>query len=223
MVPTAPFGSTGHDSSRVISGPRPSRDEPGALDVTLSLLEPAGVNHIDTAASYGDSELRLAPFLARSRGRFFLATKTGDRRAAEARASLERSLERMGIDRVDLIQLHNLVEPEEWDTAHGPGGALRAAAAREEGSCRFIGVTGHGTRIPGMLLRGLERFAFDSVLFPYNFTMLQNPSYRADAEALIGTAPSVGWPSRPSSRWPGAAGPTPIRWAAILVRADRRP
>lgn len=194
MVPTAPFGSTGHDSSRVIFGAAAlggmSQER---ADATLSLLEPAGVNHIDTAAGYGESEVRLAPFLARNRGRFFLATKTGDRAGAEARASLERSLERMGVDRVDLIQLHNLVEPEEWETAHGPGGAVAAlAAAREEGLCRFIGVTGHGTRIPAMLSRGLEHFPFDTVLFPYNFTMLQNPSYRADAEALIATCEERG-------------------------------
>ncbi len=187
MVPTAPFGSTGHDSSRVIFGAAAlggmSQDR---ADATLALLEPAGVNHIDTAASYGDSELRLAPFLTDHRDRFFLATKTGDRTGDRARASLERSLERMGVDRVDLIQLHNLVEPDEWETAHGPGGAVEAlVAARDEGLCRFIGVTGHGTRICGMHLRSLERFPYDSVLFPYNHSMVADPAYRADAEALL--------------------------------------
>ena len=81
MVPTAPFGSTGHDSSRVIFGATALEEmSQERADATLSLLEPAGVNHIDTAAGYGDSELRLAPFLARNRDRFFVATKTGDRR-----------------------------------------------------------------------------------------------------------------------------------------------
>lgn len=189
MVPTAPFGTTGHDSSRVVFGAAAlggmSQER---ADATLALLEPAGVNHIDTAAGYGHSELRLAPFLARNRKRFFLATKTGERSGTEARASLERSLERMGVDHVDLIQLHNLVEVDECDAVHEPGGAVEALAqARDEGLCRFIGVTGHGTRIPGMLMQSLDRFAFDSVLFPYNFTMLQNPTYRADVEALIET------------------------------------
>ena len=194
MVPTAPFGSTGHDSSRVIFGAAAlGRMSQERADATLALLGPAGVNHIDTAASYDESELRLAPFLTQHRGQFFLATKTGDRSGTEARASLERSLERMGVDHVDLVQLHNLVEPDEWATAHGPEGAVAAlAAARDEGLCRFIGITGHGTRIPGMLQRSLERFAFDSVLFPYNFTMLQNPDYRADAEALIDTCTERG-------------------------------
>jgi predicted aldo/keto reductase-like oxidoreductase len=120
------------------------------------------------------------------RGDFFLATKTGDRTGAEARASLERSLERLGVDQVDLIQLHNLVEDDEWEVAHGHGGAVEAlVAARDEGLVRFIGVTGHGLRIPGMHLRSLARFDFDSVLFPYNFALLQNPDYLADAEALL--------------------------------------
>ncbi len=187
QLPTAPFGSTGHQSSRVIFGAAAlgSMSQERA-DATLALLDPAGVNHIDTAASYGDSELRLAPFLAEHRDRFFLATKTGDRSGDRARASLERSLERMGVDQVDLIQLHNLVEPDEWETANGPGGAVEALVrARDEGLCRFIGVTGHGTRICAMHLRSLERFDFDSVLFPYNYSMMQDPAYRADAEALI--------------------------------------
>ncbi|MEM9563068.1 MAG: aldo/keto reductase [Actinomycetota bacterium] len=187
MLPTAPFGSTGHDSSRIIFGAAAlggmSQER---ADATLALLDPAGVNHIDTAASYGDSELRLAPFLAEHRAEFFLATKTGDRTGDAARASLERSLERMGVDQVDLIQLHNLVEPDEWETAHGPGGAVEALTqARDEGLCRFIGVTGHGVRICGMHLRSLDRFDFDSVLFPYNHSLLGDPGYRADAEALI--------------------------------------
>ena len=187
MIETAPFGSTGHESSRVLFGAAAlGRMSQERADATLALLAPAGVNHIDTAASYGESELRLAPFLSEHRSNFFLATKTGDRSGDAARASLEASLERMGVDQVDLIQLHNLVEPEEWGTAFGAGGAVEALAqARSEGLCRFIGVTGHGTRIPGMHLRSLEAFPFDSVLFPYNFSMMSNAAYRADVEALI--------------------------------------
>ena len=132
--------------------------------VLETLLE-FGVNHIDTAASYGESELVLAPWLQRHRDDFFLATKTGERSAEGARASLERSLERMGVDRVDLIQLHNLVDEAGWQTAMGPGGAVEAlAAARDAGLVRFIGVTGHGTRVAEMHLRSLEQFGFDSVL-----------------------------------------------------------
>jgi aryl-alcohol dehydrogenase-like predicted oxidoreductase len=181
------FGRTGHQSSRVIFGAatlgRKTQDE---ADPLLDVLLEYGVNHIDTAASYGDSELRLAPWLVRHRDDFFLATKTGMRTGSEARESLERSLERLGVDHVDMIQCHNLVEPDEWETAHGPDGAVEALVrAREEGLTRFIGVTGHGVRIPGMHLRSLERFDFDAVLLPYNYALMSRDDYRRDAEALL--------------------------------------
>src|SRR4051794_25298304 len=187
MLPTRLFGRTGHQSTRVIFGAAAL----GAMgqeraDATLAVVASHGVNHIDTARGYGDSELRLAPWLAANRGNVFLATKTGERGGSAARAQLEGSLARMGVDSVDLIQLHNLVEPEEWETAFAAGGAVEALAkARNEGLCRFIGVTGHGLRIPSMHLRSLSAFDFDSVLFPYNFVLLERPDYRADVEALI--------------------------------------
>jgi len=186
VISTLPFGRTGHRSTRVIFGAAAlggmSRHR---ADATLEVVDRAGINHIDTAASYGDSELRLAPFLAEHHNRYFLATKTGSRSGSGARAELERSLERLGVDQVDLIQLHNLVEPDEWSAAFAPDGAVAAlAAARDEGLTRFIGVTGHGLRIPHMHARSLAEFEFDSVLFPYNFVLMQNDSYRADVEAL---------------------------------------
>jgi aryl-alcohol dehydrogenase-like predicted oxidoreductase len=186
MLPRSPFGSTGHISSRVLFGAAAL----GAMsqeraDITLDVMLAGGINHIDTAASYGEAEDRLKPFLADHRSDVFLATKTGERRGVDARAELERSLERMGVDQIDLIQLHNLVEPDEWEVAHGAGGAVEALAkAREEGLVRFIGVTGHGVRIAGMHLRSLERFPFDSVLLPYNQLMMQHPQYSAEFEQL---------------------------------------
>jgi aryl-alcohol dehydrogenase-like predicted oxidoreductase len=188
MIPTAPFGRTGHDSSRVIFGAAAlgSMSQTRA-DELLDLLLRHGVNHIDTAASYGDSELRVGPWIAEHRHRFFVATKTGERTGDAARAELERSLDRLRLDSVDLIQLHNLVEPDEWEVAHGPGGAVEALVrAREEGLVRFIGVTGHGTRIARMHLRSLERHPFDSVLLPYSFVGLDDPAYRSDVEDLLG-------------------------------------
>jgi len=185
----APFGRTGHDSSRVIFGAAalwamPVEKAAALLDIALA----AGVNHIDTAAAYGESELRLQPWLAQHRNEVFLATKTGDRDGDGARRSLELSLERLGVDQVDLIQLHNLVEDHEWDVAFRPDGAVAALAkARDEGLTRFIGVTGHGLRIAGMHARSLEHFDFDSVLLPYNFTLLQDVNYRRDVEALLAT------------------------------------
>jgi aryl-alcohol dehydrogenase-like predicted oxidoreductase len=187
VLPTAPFGSTGHESTRLVFGAAAlggmSQER---ADSTLADLARWGVNHIDTAAGYGASEDRLRPWLATHRSDVFLATKTGERDGPGARAELERSLERMGVDHVDLIQLHNLVEPDEWDVAMGPGGALEALdAARSEGLAGAIGVTGHGLRIVGMHLRALERYDFASVLFPFNFVLLEQPDYRRDVEALL--------------------------------------
>ncbi len=187
MLPTRAFGRTGHASSRVIFGAAALGEmSQTRADATMALIDSSGVNHIDTARSYGESELRLAPWLAGNRHKVFLATKTGERSGPAARAQLEESLTRMCVDHVDLIQLHNLVEPDEWDTAFAPGGAVDALAkARDEGLCRFIGVTGHGVRIAAMHLRSLHAFDFDSVLLPYNFVMLERPDYRTDLDALL--------------------------------------
>jgi aryl-alcohol dehydrogenase-like predicted oxidoreductase len=187
MLPLAPFGRTGHASTRVIFGAAALGGMSQArADATLELIAERGVNHIDTAASYGASEDRLQPWLREHRSTVFLATKTGERAGDAARAELERSLERMAVDHVDLIQLHNLVEPDEWELAFSPGGAVAAlAAARDEGLVRFIGVTGHGLRIAEMHRRSLERFDFDSVLLPYNHSLLQLPDYRYDVDELL--------------------------------------
>jgi aryl-alcohol dehydrogenase-like predicted oxidoreductase len=189
MMEHQPFGRTGHDSSRVIFGAAAlggMRQE--RADQVLETVLAAGINHLDTAASYGDSELRLQPFLSDHRDEFFLATKTGERTADGSRRELERSLVRLGVDKVDLIQLHNLVEQEEWEVAHSAGGAVEGlVAARDEGLVGFIGVTGHGRRIAERHRRSLERFDFDSVLLPYNFLMMSNPDYRAATESLLET------------------------------------
>ncbi len=154
----------------------------------LELVDAYGVNHLDTAASYGGSELRLACWLRGRREDFFVATKTGERSGLAARAELERSLERLGVDHVDLVQLHNLVEEEERELAHAPGGALEALiAARDEGLTRFIGVTGHGLRVAGMHRRSLERHDYASVLLPYNPVLLRDDDYRSEVEALLET------------------------------------
>ncbi len=194
MIPTAPFGRTGHDSTRVIFGAAAlgsMRQE--RADEVLDQILGHGINHIDTAAMYGESELRIGPWMAKHRDRFFLATKTHDRTGDAARASLERSLTRMQTDRVDLIQLHNLVEPDEWEVAHGPGGAVEALErAHDEGLVRFVGVTGHGNRIARMHLRSLERHPFDSVLLPYSYAGTRDDGYRADLEELLGVCAERG-------------------------------
>ena len=187
MIDKVPFGRTGHLSTRAILGAAAfgevTQDE---ADAALELAFSQGVNHIDTAASYGDSELRLGSWIRRHGRPSFLATKTGERTASKARDQFHRSLERLNVDRVDLLQLHNLVDPVEWDTALGPGGALESAIqAREEGLVRFIGITGHGLSAASMHRRALERFDFDSVLLPYSYVLAQNPQYKANFDGLL--------------------------------------
>ena len=186
MIATLAFGRTGHESTRTIFGAaalaRVTQDE---ADRTLDLLERHGVNHIDVAASYGDAELRLAPWLTTHRDRIFLATKTGERTYDAATRQIHLSLQRMGVEWIDLIQLHSLADPIEWDIALSPRGAHEACVeAREQGLVRYIGVTGHGTQIAATHLRSLERFDFDSVLLPYNYVMMQDPHYAAMFERV---------------------------------------
>jgi aryl-alcohol dehydrogenase-like predicted oxidoreductase len=187
MIDTFAFGSTGHQSSRTIFGAAALGGlKQESADRVLAQVVDTGINHIDTAASYGASEDRLKPWLAVNRHSVFLATKTGERNGDAARAELEQSLTRMGVDRVGLIQLHNLVEDEEWEKAFSPSGAVAALArAKEEGLVGGVGITGHGTRIPSMHIRSLERHPFDSVLFPWNYALSLNDSYRRDVESLM--------------------------------------
>jgi aryl-alcohol dehydrogenase-like predicted oxidoreductase len=188
-IPMLPFGRTAHVSTRIIFGgaslSRVSQDE---ADRTLDVLLEHGINHIDVAASYGDAELRIAPWLTRHRQDFFLATKTGERKAEQARKELHRSLDRLGTDHVDLWQLHNLSDPIQWDTALSPGGAIEAAVeARQQGLVKAIGVTGHGLQVAATHRRSLERFDFDSVLLPYNFITMQSAYYAENFNALTAT------------------------------------
>jgi aryl-alcohol dehydrogenase-like predicted oxidoreductase len=189
MIQTRPFGRTGHASTVTLFGAaalaRATQDQ---ADRALEVLLRYGVNHIDTAARYGDSEMRIGPWMAAHRKDFFLATKTGSRSKAEAREDIHRSLERLRVDHVDLIQLHSLSHPDDWDQTMGADGALEAVIdARQEGLTRFIGVTGHGWTIPAMHRRSLARFDFDSVLLPCNFFMAQDPRYRESFDAVLAT------------------------------------
>jgi predicted aldo/keto reductase-like oxidoreductase len=155
-------------------------------DRTLDVLLEYGINHIDTANSYGEAEKRLGPWMGQHRKDFFLATKSENRTYAGAREHLHRSLDLLKTDSIDLWQMHILVKPEDWDVAMGPGGALEAfVEARDQGLVRFLGVTGHEVTIPEMHRRSLERYDFDAVLLPYNYALMQNPQYANDFERLI--------------------------------------
>ncbi len=192
MITTQVFGRSGHLSSRILLGAaafwQVSQDE---ADVAIELALSMGVNHFDVAASYGQAELRIGSWIKRHGKAFFLATKTGERTADKARQEFHRSLERLQVTQVDLLQLHNLVDAQEWETAMGPGGALEAAIqARQQGLVRFIGVTGHGLSVAGMHRQALERFDFDSVLLPFSYVLAQNEAYLRDFSELYGVCRS---------------------------------
>ena len=187
MIPKLAFGRTGHLSTRALFGAAAlsevTQDE---ADKTLELLLEYGINHIDTAASYGEAELRIGPWMAKHRQDFFLATKTEKRTYAGAKEELSRSLERLQVDYVDLWQMHFLIEEDDWQTAMGPGGALEAfIEAKEQGLARFLGITGHELRVTSFHKRSLERYDFDSVLLPYNPLLMKNPAYVEGFETLM--------------------------------------
>jgi predicted aldo/keto reductase-like oxidoreductase len=146
----------------------------------------AGINHFDVAAGYGDAELRLGPWMPRLADRIFLATKTGEREADAAYRQINASLERLQVDRVDLLQLHAVCDTDELDQVTRAGGALEAAVrARDEGLVGAVGITGHGDQAPATHLEGLRRFPFETVLTPLNHVLAQDADYLRDYEALV--------------------------------------
>jgi aryl-alcohol dehydrogenase-like predicted oxidoreductase len=187
MIPTLPFGRTGHESTRTIFGAAAFWDTPQKdVDATMDMILQNGVNHVDIASSYGKSEQLLGDWIRRHGRPFFLATKTGERTKQAAYDQIRRSLELLHVDQVDLIQLHGLHEEPDWTTAFGPGGVVEAVIqARDEGLVRFIGVTGHGVPVAEFHLRSLAQFDFDSVLLPYNYVMMQNPRYAESFNKLL--------------------------------------
>ena len=194
MIRKQPFGQTGNKSTATIFGGaalgRVTQEE---ADQVRDQLLKYGVNHIDTAASYGDSELRIGPWMKNHRNDFFLATKTGRRTYEEARDEIQKSLERLQVDHVDLLQLHNLTHPDDWEVAMAEGGALKAAVeAKDNGLTRFIGVTGHGLLAAAMHMRSLERYEFDSVLLPWNYVLYKSERYRQEFERLLETCKDRG-------------------------------
>jgi aryl-alcohol dehydrogenase-like predicted oxidoreductase len=187
MIGKRPFGRSGHMSTvTIFGGASLMRGTERDADLALEVLLKYGVNHIDTAPRYGDAELFIGPWMDKHRKEFFLATKTAKRTYREALQEIRRSLDRLRVNQIDLIQLHNLGHPDEWDQALGSGGAIEAAVeARAKGWVRFIGVTGHGWMIAAMHKRSVKRFDFDSVLLPYNYLMHLNERYRNEFEEMV--------------------------------------
>ncbi|MCS7458569.1 aldo/keto reductase [Paenibacillus doosanensis] len=180
-------GRLGHMSSVIMFGAaslgQVTQEE---ADASISFALKHGVNHFDTAASYGDAELRMGPWMPRVRGEIFLATKTGERTKEKAKEQIYRSLERLQTDRLDLLQMHAVGTIEELDKCTAPGGALEALLeAKDEGVIKAIGITGHGHQAPVTHLEALRRFPFDTVLLPLNYHLYSLPEYREAFDALL--------------------------------------
>lgn len=187
MIPTLSFGHTDHESTRVIFGAAAFWDTPQKdVDATMDMILQNGVNHVDTAASYGKSEQLLGDWIRRHGKPFFLATKTDQRTRQTAYDQIRRSLDLLHVDQVDMIQLHALHEEPDWTTAFGAGGVIEAVVqAREEGLARFIGVTGHGVPVAEFHLRSLAQFDFDAVLLPYSYVMMKNLQYAESFNKML--------------------------------------
>jgi len=187
MIEKRPFGRTAHKSTRIIFGGYAlSNAKQDEADSILDLLLKYNVNHIDTAPMYGNSEKLIGTWMEEYREDFFLATKSRKRSYEGAWKDLERSLDQLKVDYIDLWEMHGLTNPSGWEKTMGPGGALEAfIEAREEGLVRFLGVTGHGDKVPTVHKLSLERFNFDSVLLPYNYLQMQNQRYASGFNELI--------------------------------------
>jgi len=187
MISKQPFGRTGHSSTRVIFGAYAlSKATQKEADRILEMLLKYGVNHIDTAPMYGNAEKCIGPWMEQHRDELFLATKSRKRSYKGAWDNLQNSLSRLRVDSIDLWQMHGLTNPVSWEKVMAPGGAMDAfIEARDKGLVRFLGVTGHGKKVPAMHKQSLERFDFDSVLLPYNYLQMQNDRYAADFNELV--------------------------------------
>ena len=213
MIARQPFGRTGHSSSRIIFGSYALSNATQAdAERILEILLEYGVNHIDTAPMYGNAEKLVGLWMKNHRDDFFIATKSRSRTYKGAWTNLQRSLDRLRVDSIDLWQLHGLTNQMGWEKVMGPGGALEAfVEARDRGLVRYLGVTGHGNKVAAMHLQSLERFSFDSVMLPYNYCQMQIASYAEDFRKLIGlcyeqnvavqTFKSIAW--RPVGKRPG--------------------
>ena len=181
------LGRTGHMSTVVTFGAAGiGRVTQDVADRAIDTALEHGVNHIDVAPRYGDAELRLKPWMPKIRKNVFLGCKTIERTREAAKAELHRSLERLGVDQLDLYQHHSVGKLADLDACTARGGALETLVeAREEGLVRWLGITGHTHDAPRTHLEALRRFDFDTVMFPLNFVLWAIPEYRQSAEALL--------------------------------------
>jgi aryl-alcohol dehydrogenase-like predicted oxidoreductase len=184
------LGRLGHMSSVLIYGGAALADvSSDRADASIAFALDSGINHFDTSDDYGDSEVHLGRWMPRVRDAVFLATKTTERSRRGAQDTIRRSLERLNVERVDLLQLHAVCTAAGLDDVTRTGGALEAAvAARDEGLVGGIGITGHGVGVAAVHLEALRRWPFDTVLTPYSYLLSRDPHFSRDFDALAAEA-----------------------------------
>jgi len=222
------LGNVGHESTVLIYGAAALAEvDQDTADASLQEALDAGINHFDVAADYGDAELRLAPWLREVRSEVFVATKTVERERDAAWAQINDSLERLGTDRVDLLQLHSVGDLETLDQVTGRGGALEAAVrAQDEGLVGAVGITGHTHTAPRTHLEALRRHSFATVLTPMNLVLSQRTDYRDDYDALVSEAQNQGVglmaiKTVARRNWPAGAQQDLATWYEPHVDAER--
>ena len=232
---TRRLGRTEHQATVLVyGGAGLGETTQDAADASIQEALDAGITQFDVAASYGAAEERLGPWMSELRGRIFLSTKVEERGYDAAWASINRSLERLRVDAVDLLQLHAVGDLADLDRAMGrggdgpsTGGALAAVLrAHDEGMTRFVGITGHGDDAPRTHLEALRRHPFDTVLTPINYRLFQDPAYRAGYEALVAEVArqdaglmTIKTVSR--RNWPEGATPTATTWYEPFEEQER--
>ncbi|MDA3899577.1 MAG: aldo/keto reductase [Spirochaetes bacterium] len=179
MIEKMKFGKTGHESTRLIFGAAAlwSSSVDDGKPVLKMLLD-AGINHIDTSVSYGNSEMVIGDWMGKHRNDFFLATKIDARTSIDAKNEMELSLKRLQCKTIDLLQMHEIVVEDEVDTFFNDSGAYPILQeAKKSGKARFTGITSHGFNAPELLLRCIKEGDFDAVLLPYNYLFSRNQDY----------------------------------------------
>jgi aryl-alcohol dehydrogenase-like predicted oxidoreductase len=183
-LPTRRLGRTGHDSTvAILGGACFARSTPEATASAFAAALERGVNHLDIAPRYGMAEDLVGPLLPAVRDRLFVGCKTTRRNATGVRAQLEESLTKLGCSQFDLYQAHGVTSLDELETRVDAFGEI--VRARDEGLCRFVGITGHDLGAPSAHAEAVRRWDLDTVMFPVNSRMWADPDYRRDAETLL--------------------------------------
>jgi predicted aldo/keto reductase-like oxidoreductase len=178
------LGRTGHESSvAILGGAAFWNATPAEAETGFARALARGVNHLDIAPRYGAAEDVVGPLIPAVRDRLFIGCKTGRANADGVREQLETSMRKLGVDQLDLYQLHGVTTLAELDRRAPAAEAI--LRAKQEGLTRFVGITGHDLTTPAAQLEALRRWDLDTVMFPVAPRFLSIPQYADDAAALL--------------------------------------